>query len=62
MLNIDAESNVAINIKGQIGLNGQEMRKYLVFNELKDKKNSKIVIGLDNVFMKNWSLSHFHPK
>lgn len=37
MLSIDAESNVASNLKTEIGLNGQELKKYFVYNDLKNR-------------------------
>lgn len=52
MLSIDAESNVASNLKTEIGLNGQEMKKYLVYNDLKGKGNSTLLVGLDNVMLR----------
>lgn len=52
MFIIDAESNVASSIKTEIGLNGQEMKKYLVYNDLKGRKESTLLIGVDNVMLK----------
>ena len=52
MLSIEAETNVASTLKSDIGFNGQEMKKYLVFNELKNKPKSTLVLGLENVILR----------
>merc|ERR1712037_689176 len=45
---IDNEAKVYQNIENEIGLKGEDLNQYLYLNSLKNQKNAKLLVGLQN--------------